>query len=68
MITNDFFIISGVRMYFSALDLGMDEVPVAISTAHDSQVDEKKASVTNTNSSVSRVPYMYSARLKPPGF
>jgi DNA modification methylase len=40
VITADFFIISGVRRYFAALELGMDEVPVIISTALEAQVDE----------------------------
>jgi DNA modification methylase len=40
IITNDFFIISGVRRYFAAIELGMEEVPVIISTVLESQVDE----------------------------
>jgi hypothetical protein len=40
VITSDFFIISGVRRYFAALDLGLEEVPVVISPVMEAGVDE----------------------------
>jgi hypothetical protein len=40
VITSDFFIISGVRRYFAALDLAMEEVPVVISPVMEAEVDE----------------------------
>ena len=40
IITNDFFIISGMRRYFASLELGLEEVPVVVSSTKEEEVDQ----------------------------
>jgi site-specific DNA-methyltransferase (adenine-specific) len=40
IITNDFFIISGMRRYCALLELGIEEVPVVVSSTKEEEVDQ----------------------------